>query len=319
MKRNDVPNLSFKANRVTMIILIATTVLAVAVSILSLSLGYFVVFQNLFYFPIIVACVYYTKRGLVFSAIIAVFYFILTLAFTRDSSTLIQAFIRVIIFVLVAAVITYLSLLRQRTEIKLRESEVRYKTLFESASEGILIADIATKKLKYANPSICKMLGYSREELLKMSVSDIHPKDSLEYVMAEFNAQARGEKVLALLPCLKRDGMIIYADISATKAIIDGRECNIGFFTDATERIKAEELIRTSLAEKEAMVKELQGAIDKIKTLSGLIPICAWCKKVRDDKGYWQTVEQYMSEHSQAEFTHSMCPDCEKKYFPQKE
>jgi hypothetical protein len=51
----------------------------------------------------------------------------------------------------------------------------------------------------------------------------------------------------------------------------------------------------------------------KIRTLTGLIPI----KKIRDDRGYWQTVEQYIQEHSKAEFTHGMCPDCQKKYFPE--
>lgn len=70
-------------------------------------------------------------------------------------------------------------------------------------------------------------------------------------------------------------------------------------------------------SEREALIKELQEALSKIKTLSGLIPICAWCKKIRDDKGYWQAVEQYISEHSQAEFTHSICSDCQKKYFPE--
>jgi CheY-like chemotaxis protein len=70
-------------------------------------------------------------------------------------------------------------------------------------------------------------------------------------------------------------------------------------------------------SEREALIKELQDAMAKIKTLSGLIPICAWCKKVRDDKGYWQNVEQYIKEHSQADFTHGMCPDCQKKYFPE--
>jgi CheY-like chemotaxis protein len=70
-------------------------------------------------------------------------------------------------------------------------------------------------------------------------------------------------------------------------------------------------------SEREALIKELQEALAKIKTLSGLIPICAWCKKIRDDKGYWQAVEQYISEHSQAEFTHSICSDCQKKYFPE--
>ena len=67
-------------------------------------------------------------------------------------------------------------------------------------------------------------------------------------------------------------------------------------------------------SERESLIKELQDALAKIKTLSGLIPICAWCKKIRSDTGYWQTVEQYIGEHSQAEFTHGMCPDCAKKF-----
>ncbi len=130
---------------------------------------------------------------------------------------------------------------RKRAEEALIASEERYKALFESAAEGILIADIETKGLKYANPAICRMLGYSHEELTNMSVSDIHPKTSLEQVVAEFDAQAKGEKTLSSLPCLKKDGTIVYADINAAKAIIDGRECNIGFFTDITERKKMQE------------------------------------------------------------------------------
>jgi len=53
----------------------------------------------------------------------------------------------------------------------------------------------------------------------------------------------------------------------------------------------------------------------EVKLLRGLIPICAWCKKICDDKGYWQAVEQYIQEHSKAEFTHGMCPECQNKYF----
>ncbi len=68
-------------------------------------------------------------------------------------------------------------------------------------------------------------------------------------------------------------------------------------------------------SEREALIKELQEALAKIKTLSGLIPICAWCKKIRDDQGYWQAVEEYIQEHSKAEFTHGMCPECEKVFF----
>jgi PAS domain S-box-containing protein len=206
---------------------------------------------------------------------------------------------------------------REKTAAALRESELRYKTLFESAVEGILIADIETHQQRYANPAVCKMLGYNQEELQKMSIYDIHPKEALEMVNAEFSAQARGEKITSLLPCLKKDGTIIYTDINATKAVIDGRDCNIGFFIDVTERVNAEKQIQADIIEKDALIKKLQDAAAKIDTLSGLIPMCAWCKKIRNDQGYWQGVEQYISEHSKADFTHSICADCQKKYFPE--
>jgi AmiR/NasT family two-component response regulator len=67
--------------------------------------------------------------------------------------------------------------------------------------------------------------------------------------------------------------------------------------------------------EREQMTRELQEALATIKTLSGLLPICAWCKNVRDDTGYWMRVEQYVEAHSQATFSHSVCPDCANRYF----
>jgi AmiR/NasT family two-component response regulator len=63
--------------------------------------------------------------------------------------------------------------------------------------------------------------------------------------------------------------------------------------------------------------QELQAALAEIKTLSGLIPICANCKKIRDDQGYWQQVELYISQHSSAEFTSTLCPTCIKKLYPE--
>jgi hypothetical protein len=60
----------------------------------------------------------------------------------------------------------------------------------------------------------------------------------------------------------------------------------------------------------------LQEALDRIKTLSGLIPICAGCKKIRDDKGYWNQIEEYLEEHSDAVFSHGLCPECFQQFFP---
>jgi len=144
---------------------------------------------------------------------------------------------------------------RKQAEEALRESEARYRALFENAAEGILIADIKTKKFMYANPAQCRMLGYTKDELIQMSVNDIHLQEDLEWVLSEFMAQARGDKRVALnVPCLRKDGTILYADISTTMIVIDGKECNVGFFSDITERKRAEQelLFKTTLLEAES-------------------------------------------------------------------
>ena len=74
--------------------------------------------------------------------------------------------------------------------------------------------------------------------------------------------------------------------------------------------------IRQVDAEKSEIIADLQEALAKVKTLSGFLPICASCKKIRDDKGYWNHVEAYISEHSEAEFSHGVCPGCAKKLYP---
>jgi len=69
-------------------------------------------------------------------------------------------------------------------------------------------------------------------------------------------------------------------------------------------------------AERDQLIRELQRALTQVKTLSGMLPICSGCKKIRDDLGYWNRIETYISEHSEAQFSHGICPDCAKKYFP---
>lgn len=70
-------------------------------------------------------------------------------------------------------------------------------------------------------------------------------------------------------------------------------------------------------AERTALTRQLQEALSNVGTLNGLLPICASCKKVRDDKGYWNQIEQYMKKHAGVEFSHSICPDCAKKMYPE--
>jgi len=91
----------------------------------------------------------------------------------------------------------------------------------------------------------------------------------------------------------------------------DGNASGLVFaFRDVSARKSME-------AERERLIGDLQAALDNIKTLTGLIPICAGCKQIRDDQGYWQCVEQFVQERSDAQFSHSMCPECVRKFYPQ--
>jgi len=136
---------------------------------------------------------------------------------------------------------------RKRVEEALKESEERYRALFEGAGEGILVAGIQTKKIVRANPAICMMMGYSNEELISMGLEDIYPTKDLSRLTDEFMALARGEKTRATdIPCLRKDGTIIYADVVSSQVTIDGKMCNLGHFTDVTGRKQVEEALRAS-------------------------------------------------------------------------
>jgi PAS domain S-box-containing protein len=145
----------------------------------------------------------------------------------------------------------------KRAEKVLRESEERFRMIFTNSTDGIIVADPATKKFTCVNPAICKALDYTEEELTQMSVVDIHPKNSLEHVVSEFEAQARGEKLLAMnIPFLKKDGTIIYMDISASMVKIGEKHRIMGIFRDITERKHAEEAIRKAHDELEHRVED---------------------------------------------------------------
>jgi hypothetical protein len=83
----------------------------------------------------------------------------------------------------------------------------------------------------------------------------------------------------------------------------------MGVSRDITNRKWLEE-------DKQKLLNKLQDALSQVKTLNGLLPICSMCKKIRDDKGYWQQVESYIQKHTDATFTHGVCPDCFPKLYP---
>jgi PAS domain S-box-containing protein len=136
---------------------------------------------------------------------------------------------------------------RKRVEKALKESEQRFRTIFEGAIDGILLADVETKKFRVGNKMICKMLGYSVEEIKNLSVMDIHPKEALPFVMEQFDKLATGEITkTSELPVKRKDGSVFYAEISTVLLKLDVGTYLMGTFRDITERKQAEEALRKS-------------------------------------------------------------------------
>jgi hypothetical protein len=109
---------------------------------------------------------------------------------------------------------------------------------------------------------------------------------------------------------LTADGRTVPILKTVVSVTLAGREHLLESFLDITERKRAEE-------ERERLIGQLQEALAEVKTLSGLLPLCSSCKRIRDDQGYWQQIEAYIRDHSEAEFSHSVCPECAKKLYPE--
>jgi PAS domain S-box-containing protein len=198
---------------------------------------------------------------------------------------------------------------RRQAEEAVKTSETRYRRLFETAQDGILILDAETGHISDVNPFLAEMLGHSQEEFLGKRLWEIGAFKDREASKTAFSElQSKGYVRYDDLPLETKDGRLMAVEFVSNVYQVNHHkviQCNI---RDITSRKRIEE-------ERKKLIHELQDALAKIKRLRGLLPICASCKKIRDDQGYWNELEAYIAEHSEAEITHGFCPDCMKRLY----
>ncbi len=180
------------------------------------------------------------------------------------------------------------------------ETERIYGALMENALDAVFLTR-PDGAILYANPAACELFGYTLDEFRALGrKAVVDPSDPR---LAEALEQRRQTgRFVGMLFLVRKDGTRFPAEVSSA------------IFRDASGEERTSMFIR-DITERQQMVEELRDALAKAKKLSGLLPICASCKKIRNDEGYWQDVAVYISEHSEADFSHGICPDCFKKMY----
>jgi PAS domain S-box-containing protein len=135
---------------------------------------------------------------------------------------------------------------RKRDPESFAESKKDLYRIFDGVKDGILVADAKTKQFLFANDEICRLLGYRRQEMLSLGVKSIHRKEDLSFVTLQFKHLVEGQKTKAFdIPLLRKDGVVLSADVAATNIVYNGRPCIVGVFRDMTLRKQAEEEARS--------------------------------------------------------------------------
>lgn len=180
---------------------------------------------------------------------------------------------------------------RKQVEQTLRKNEIHFRTVIEKNADSIVIVD-RQGYVRFVNPAGEALFGYTATEL--------------EGELFGFPIVAGESTELHIHP---RNQKPIVTEMRVVEIEWAGEPVFLASLRDITERKWAE-------LERRKLILELKEALAEVKMLSGLLPICASCKKIRNDQGYWQQVDIYISEHSDVEFSHGICPECMEKLYP---
>jgi PAS domain S-box-containing protein len=199
---------------------------------------------------------------------------------------------------------------RARLYTAIRESETRFATIFRASPVAICITILADGRYVDANPSFLRMMEYAREEMIGKSAEALA-------VWATPTEQERITRTIQRERSIDSMELTLRAKSGTLREVLcsmelierDGIWCVLSMSQDLTQQ-------KLAATEREQLIAELREALANIRTLRGLLPICASCKKIRDDHGYWNQLESYIHQHTGVAFSHGICPDCIRRLYP---
>lgn len=188
-------------------------------------------------------------------------------------------------------------------------AEGLYELLFQNSLDGLLLTAPDGSVLD-ANPAACRIWGRTRDEIRREGreglVDTSDPRLARLIVERQRTGRTHGE-----LNARRKDGTLFPIEISSM--VFEnpaGTERTCMIIRDISDRKAAE-------AERERLIYELQQALSRVRTLSGLLPMCASCRKIRDIEGQWSDLETFIRENTSADFTHGICPECRHRLYPE--
>jgi PAS domain S-box-containing protein len=187
--------------------------------------------------------------------------------------------------------------------------EEQFRALMDALPNLVIVHQEG--RIVFFNQEALRASGRAAHEMRNMPmITDVDEADRPS-VLENSRRRLTGEKIDDYEIIVRtQSGEPRNAIVRSTLITYKGRPATLAMLIDNTARKRAEE-------ERERLILDLKDAISRIRTLSGMLPICSSCKKIRDDKGYWEQIEVYVRNHTEADFSHGICPECAEKLYPE--
>jgi len=183
-----------------------------------------------------------------------------------------------------------------------------YQHLFENHRSVMLIIDPRSGAIVDANASACVYYGYQKDAVLRMKIFDINTLTQ-EQICREMECAVLEQRNYFNFKHRLADDSVRDVEVYCSPVRLSGRDFLFSIIHDITDRLRLER-------ERDEIIAKLEKATQEIKTLRGILPVCCFCKKIRDDQGEWEDLDSYVLRHSEAKVSHGLCPACRARHYP---